>query len=346
MTFFDKKEEILEIKLTSYGKHLVGQGKFIPVYYKFFDDDILYDSEYANFSESSGDAETRIQEETPSLRLRTSFRDLEKEVRKLRPVTMTNQQMGDTMDFELILNDDELFLETYNAFSAARPLGNSDHGSQKLPAWNIRELKNGIDAITMYNILLPNGNVDLVSSPVINIPNIQSDITASMRIRTAEFCGPVEPNTQKYVHVYPDNTYFDIDDDFILLKVDELHVPLNNEAFEIEVFEVRVEDGEEVLIPKLFKKKVEYVRNGLLLDEEEINDQLRNNSLEVDSNYVEYWFDIRTDGQIDNKTRCEYILPIDSKGNIFDDTAGCEDYSQNPGMNLYPPDDFEPEDCE
>ena len=39
MTFFNKKEEILEIKLTSFGKHLLSCGKFKPAYYKFFDND-------------------------------------------------------------------------------------------------------------------------------------------------------------------------------------------------------------------------------------------------------------------------------------------------------------------
>ena len=41
MTFFNKKEEIIEIKLTSYGKHLLSKGVFNPVHYKFFDEDII-----------------------------------------------------------------------------------------------------------------------------------------------------------------------------------------------------------------------------------------------------------------------------------------------------------------
>ena len=345
MTFFNKKEEIIEIKLTSYGKHLLSKGAFNPMYYKFFDEDILYDSEYANLSESSGVSEARIQENSPSLRVQTSYRDLGREVRKLRPATMVN---ANTNDFELILYDDHLFAEKINAFSSALPLGNSDVGSQKVPYWSIRELKNGIETITAYNNRLADGSIDTVSSPVVNIPNVVSNITASMQIKTADFCGPIDPETQKYVHIYDsDKTYINIDDDFILLDVSENNVPLNNESFCVEVFEVTTnEDNEKILIPKKFKKKVEYVKNGILLDEHEINEQLRNNSLEVDSNYVSYWMDIRVDDMIDNRTKCDYIQVLDRKANIFDSNIGCEDYTQNPGNNLYPESDFDPEDCE
>ena len=32
MSFFNKKEEVLEIELTQYGKHLLSKGEFVPVY--------------------------------------------------------------------------------------------------------------------------------------------------------------------------------------------------------------------------------------------------------------------------------------------------------------------------
>ena len=47
MTFFNKKEEVIDIQLTQYGKYLLSIGKLEPVYYAFFDDNILYDSNYA-----------------------------------------------------------------------------------------------------------------------------------------------------------------------------------------------------------------------------------------------------------------------------------------------------------
>ena len=44
--FFNKKEEMLEVQLTEYGKYLLSIGQLSPVYYTFHDDEILYNAEY------------------------------------------------------------------------------------------------------------------------------------------------------------------------------------------------------------------------------------------------------------------------------------------------------------
>ena len=63
MSFFNKKEDVIEIQLTQYGKYLLSKGKFKPSYYAFFDDDIVFvndvyqtpgtDYDEAVYSESS-----------------------------------------------------------------------------------------------------------------------------------------------------------------------------------------------------------------------------------------------------------------------------------------------------
>ena len=66
MSFFNKKEEVLDIELTQLGKYLLSKGKFKPVFYVFSDDEILYNVEYAGGNpEKSKQASTRIQKETP-----------------------------------------------------------------------------------------------------------------------------------------------------------------------------------------------------------------------------------------------------------------------------------------
>ena len=44
--FLNKKEQVYDLKLTSYGKYLLSIGRFKPVYYAFFDDNVLYDKTY------------------------------------------------------------------------------------------------------------------------------------------------------------------------------------------------------------------------------------------------------------------------------------------------------------
>lgn len=68
MAFFNQKEEVIDIKLTQFGKNALSRGAFKPVYYRFFDDGILYNSENGYFSEHQNDTEKRILEETPRLK--------------------------------------------------------------------------------------------------------------------------------------------------------------------------------------------------------------------------------------------------------------------------------------
>ena len=60
MTFFNRKEDVIDIKLTQFGKHLLSKGVLRPVYYTFFDDDILYDGRFGGVAEAQNEIEDRI----------------------------------------------------------------------------------------------------------------------------------------------------------------------------------------------------------------------------------------------------------------------------------------------
>ena len=72
MTFFNRKEEVIDIELTQYGKLLLAKGKFKPKKYAFFDDDVIYDAQYMTptdptsvsnpIAENQNDVGTRIKE--------------------------------------------------------------------------------------------------------------------------------------------------------------------------------------------------------------------------------------------------------------------------------------------
>jgi len=48
MSFFDKKEDVIDLVLTRRGRELLSQGKLIPTHYAFYDDEVIYDQKYAN----------------------------------------------------------------------------------------------------------------------------------------------------------------------------------------------------------------------------------------------------------------------------------------------------------
>jgi hypothetical protein len=84
MTFFNKKQEVMDVQLTRFGKNLLSRGVFKPVYYQFFDDDIIYNIERLGTTEDQNDAETRIKDgarmrtQHTSVGLETSFEDQKK----------------------------------------------------------------------------------------------------------------------------------------------------------------------------------------------------------------------------------------------------------------------------
>ena len=47
MTFFNRKEEVVEVQLTREGREKLAMGKFKPVRYEFLDEDILYEKRSA-----------------------------------------------------------------------------------------------------------------------------------------------------------------------------------------------------------------------------------------------------------------------------------------------------------
>ena len=60
-TYFNKKEEVINLELTQYGKYLLSKGKLRPVYYSFFDDDVLYDGSHGGIAENQNDIDIHSQ---------------------------------------------------------------------------------------------------------------------------------------------------------------------------------------------------------------------------------------------------------------------------------------------
>tara|TARA_R110002153_G_scaffold116093_1_gene259602 strand:- start:8646 stop:9656 length:1011 start_codon:yes stop_codon:yes gene_type:complete len=327
MTFFNKKEEILEIKLSSYGKQKLAAGSFKPVYYAFFDDDILYDGARAGIVEDGNDIEPRIQENSPSSRVQTSFTDLEKRVKK-----QTHDIANETYHERNVtdLKFDPSVFQDYDGLRNVLPLGNSQLGNKHIASWRLEFLEGNYKASKSTTI---DTTSDL--KPIINIPQLTSDVKVQPVLIGAEQVTAVDPKTERYAAVNNENnSYIRVTNDYILLDVTENNVDLLNDSFEIEVYEVVINaDGEELLYPKMFKKDIHRIVNGILLDEKEIDSQI--SEVEVDQNFSEYYFDISFDDSIDNKTKFDKIVSREKRGNLFDNNVGCEDYQQTRGSELY-----------
>jgi len=60
MTFFNRKEEVIELELTRIGRQKLSIGEFKPAYYEFLDDDVLYDKK--NFATGSSEEQNQIKD--------------------------------------------------------------------------------------------------------------------------------------------------------------------------------------------------------------------------------------------------------------------------------------------
>lgn len=316
MTFFNKKEEVLEIKLTSYGKDKLAKGKFKPTYYAFFDDDILYDAARGGISEDDNNIEPRIQDNSPSLRVQTSFSDLEKKVKKQKQIANVES-----------LNQDSSIFEDYDGLRNVLPIGNSQLGNQNVASWRV-ELLNA-----ECNTIRASINNDLSKKPIINIPQMDLDMTVTPYLVDKDFIGVIDPKTEKFI-VENNGMFIRVEDDYLVLDVSENNVDLLNDAFSLEVYEVVLdENNAEILKPKMFKKQIEEVVDGILLDEKEIDAQI--SLVNVDNRFSEYYFDVTADSGIDNKTKKDNIDSRMKKGSIFDKTFQSENTDQNLGGRSY-----------
>ena len=179
MTFFNKKEEVLDVQLTQLGKYLLSKGKLKPAYYVFSDDEILYDVHYVSGTpEKQKEASNRIQRETQRLRAMYEHDGVESRIMALNGHNVDkprglgwqakvkgrteelpfDQAYGtDTVEQEKMGSDDRNLVRNI--------LGNSSIGDQAAPTWDVESMSEG--QIESINISSSSPNIG-IKRPVLN----------------------------------------------------------------------------------------------------------------------------------------------------------------------------------
>jgi len=249
MSFFDKKEEVLEFKLTEYGKRKLQLGRLNPTFYAFFDDDVLYNTEAAGFSEDQNDADRRIRFDTPALKVQKSTTGAETRVNQfLEDASGPLQETGSTGQYVISENsvafvnafqDTPQFAQKF--FLGADPLGTSDLKTQYAPAWHINALDGEISSSQYYQTVnLTASNTGLADGIVRNIPQI--DVTIDYKCFYSsdnEMDDFTSEEAAKIVRLTEDNNTgvaLYLQEDYLVLDVVERNTDNLKENFEIEVF--------------------------------------------------------------------------------------------------------------
>ena len=300
MTFFNKKTEVMQIEMTPYGRYLYSIGKFKPHSYEFVDDDILYKA--SDSTEVQEDAHQRIINETPKLKIIRSFQDEAPQV-----------ESPPSLDKKRIMNK-KMNIKQNGFYS----LGKSSYSSDRTPALQATMLQGEISGSSMFYQDSVNGEIVPVSQIEVDI-NVRATLKNTLDINATQR-SPLASN------VFEDGTFVDLSFIEPIIHMKEFNSLYEKENFEFEIFEIK-EVGE--LKPMKMVKKTSAIVNGLLLDETEMVPQP--NSLDFfeegreDSEYVEYFFDIQVDEEIDQDILCNAVGKLEINSNFLDEELICPD---------------------
>ena len=275
-------------------------GKFHPTFYAFFDDDVLYDAEYAGPEEEQNYAQTRILEETPRLRVQTTYTGLETEIeRQIENARTQDKKLKDA------------FQSTKERhYSLSAPLGRSTVNSDFAPSWDVT--LHGANFKQQLTILNDGGNdEDGPTGRVLPIPqmNLES-LNYKVRVISEQDNGDNDfghPQTATTNGITQEE-FFDngnaimITHNDIIIEVDELHTDSLSQNYDIEMFIVEQEEGtnNEILVPLSFIRDVEdNVVDGLYVDK-----PLDVFGVDLDETYVEHYLNLLIDKEIDLDDLC------------------------------------------
>jgi hypothetical protein len=306
--FLNKKEQVFDLKLTSYGHYLLSVGKFKPAYYTFCDDNVLYDAQYAGTFERQNEAHDRIKNKTPYLEGLVLFEDLE-------------NLLLETSDMEINFYSSDV-TATQKAprkdifrTDAAIGDGHIDGEPQKGPSWKIVMLQGSISSSAQRaiqnDIKIPQLNINAVYKKKIIDPYIEiaPEGIRDMTNQTGEFVD------NKSILLVPDDP---------VIYFDEVNTALQTENFDIEVFEILTGSnsaGETItkLERKYFANEDVQIENNLLIKEKPTS--LNTTAVIGD---IEYYFDLMADQEVEKTMACRGALEFNKESYYIDLDFDCD----------------------
>ena len=320
--FIDKKERVYDLKLTSYGHHLMSIGELDPVYYAFFDDNILYDKRYASGSftssiENQNDIDYRIKNETQYLESLVVFEDVEKYV------AANGGELYDPLSSDLTLEQKQPRRNSYR-YEMGIGDANLDGSTDVSPAWKIITLQSMISASQIEGALT--GTL---------IPQI--NIVANYNKRVVESQFEYDPNSLRNLNdqtpVFVDNKMIILESDDPLIYVEEMNTSMLVENFEIEVFgyvvtgsnpsTVATGSTPSLLQHKFFRKNIPQIENGFMVSPVKEVVPVE----EITTGSVEYYFDVLVDREVEQDLACKGAMAFNKKSYYVDLDFECEQES-------------------
>jgi len=252
MAFINKKEEVIKLRLTQHGKHLLSRGQFRPDSYSFFDDDIIYDNKYAGVTEHQNASQDRIKEQP---RRDTQHVSVGVETRYSLDtnVIRNDQAMADLGmvilpggEYDNLVYENQ---ETEKEKILGFPLSNMSLGSREVPRFEFNLFESTHLTESFHYDMLDSARIRVPQLTINPLHTLVRDTTAvdpfaedrGDLVDSESFA--VNPISDKIL--FADGSFFEHHPENIIFSLDEFNSTYMRENFEIEVFEI----VEEKLVP-------------------------------------------------------------------------------------------------
>ena len=321
MKFFNKKEEVIDLKLTQFGRHMLSKGKLKPAFYSFHDDNVLYDTEKAGFSETQNESEARIVE-TPTLHHQISISSLEKEFNNSYEKMLELQGGEGPQIIEASSKDQNYYIEDIQRTAEkhhflSTMLGTSDLNSEYAPAWSVNFLNGTISGSNeTLSVVEKTGGNNLQ-----HVPQIDSILRIEVEgIDLGDEDLDLEEVEDGFLNSNISITSAD-EQLYFLLKITENNGLFQKENFDIEFFEIEEEKQNGTTIETLRQLKFSATADpetGMDFIDEVIPDE--------DQAHVEYYLDVLVDNEIGDDILCKFD-PVNENQGVYADkrTKLCQD---------------------
>lgn len=260
MEFFNRKEEVIDIKLTQYGKKKYAEGKFRPKFYSFGDEDIIYDFSYSGASEPEHSASVRIKDSV-RIKLPSSLLGIDSTIEN----TVETQQD----------------IEKY--YSHTKKITNSDPNTDYAPSWKVKSYCGKISTHSQQK--------EIEGREPVNIPQLTLE---NLKYNLVKVENPTEE--QRFFGVeQEDGSYFTVDKEGgeFLFSFEEENSTSKEDKFDIRVFEVNTNiNGKETLHELKFPKEPRKIVDGIYVGNNSVSE-------EQDGSYASSRFVLETDYEID-----------------------------------------------
>ena len=312
MTFFNKKEEVMKIELTPYGRYLLSIGKLKPHHYKFFDNNVIYDSKCMGLpDEDINNTHKRIKEETPILKCNPNMTGVETNVRKFEAAEAAMNSLSMPMKDDMI-------------HSNPNQLGTNDYKSNNNVHFKVDLFKGSIkheNAKRYYSS--PNfGGADV---PIPQIP-IKVFLSSSIVFETAD--GSTLGADESFVsEPFDDFSYFEFSLNRPLIRIREINGFDEMDNFIVSAFKVKTENGIEVYEKLLVPSSVSNIKNDILMDppSEVFLEDTAGEPTGESSDSLSYFFDLIVDREIPEEDICATIGDLEIRNIYLDNEIICPD---------------------